>query len=421
MRNELNTIEQIERFLNNELNPDERETFKQEMALDQDLQENVIAQKVMQRAIMQLGMREEIANAGKSYQKELKIRITIWVMVGIGMASVIGFSIFKLLQHDSTGIQRVRFENNKLKVSNQLLEKPTFSNLKLDNINNNSTKKISNNESLKEDIAHQEHDYNKFVHSDSLLNKSISEYNAEKPSSNKEHEASAKIQKQEILTSQNAKLIPQKTKRKDESKMDDVLESIGGIFNNWGSIFKSKPKTNKGKIQAATITITNNLSKDVLVFWVDAQGNEMKYKLIRANEGYVQETYLGHVWVLRTSDDSEKVVEFKITKRNQHFDTEGEVSNAKFKETQKNIFWAPVFKEAIKASTITVKNTLQETVAVYWLDYRNMEIQYFKLAANEEKKQATFIDQNWVIRKLSDSTKVLQFTVTKSEEYFEVK
>ncbi len=422
MRNELYMIEQIERFLNNELNTEEKESFTKEMALDKNLHENVMAQEALQRAITKLGLQEEIIKAGKSYRKAIKIKIAVGIIAGLGLAGVAGFAIFKLLQQDVAASPEIKFDNSTQKTSIQGTNKILNSEI-IDSTNHvvapKSTIHITaeNKENSKLTVVSKL----STISSDTLSNNAITENIEQKNSLNVVDNPNIKIAKSETVSLHNAKYIPQKPNRKGETKFDDWIESIGGVFYNWGSFFKSKQKNDKNKIETATITIANKLKEDINIFWVNDKNTEIYYKSLRPNAGYVQETYLGHLWRIKTNNKLDKVIEFRITKRNQHFDNQGVVSQEKYKKTQKDIFWEPVFKEAITASTITVKNALKEAVAVYWLDYRNDEIQYFKLAPDEEIQQQTFLDQNWRIRKQSDSTLVLQFTVKKLEEYFEVK
>jgi hypothetical protein len=49
---------------------------------------------------------------------------------------------------------------------------------------------------------------------------------------------------------------------------------------------------------ATAIRFVNQSASPVSVYWIDFQGNRTLYKGLQPDEGYVQQTYLGHVWAI---------------------------------------------------------------------------------------------------------------------------
>jgi hypothetical protein len=56
---------------------------------------------------------------------------------------------------------------------------------------------------------------------------------------------------------------------------------------------------------AASIKFENKSSTTVKVIWVDYQGQEKLYQSLGPSDSYVQPTYCGHVWLVKTEDGVE--------------------------------------------------------------------------------------------------------------------
>ncbi len=50
--------------------------------------------------------------------------------------------------------------------------------------------------------------------------------------------------------------------------------------------------------QPITITFVNNSGMFRHIDWIDYQGNPVNYRSLNSGESYVQETYVGHPWMI---------------------------------------------------------------------------------------------------------------------------
>jgi hypothetical protein len=62
----------------------------------------------------------------------------------------------------------------------------------------------------------------------------------------------------------------------------------------------------------ATISVKNNLSEPVYVYWIDFYGKEVFYFDLEPKQEKEQETYTGHVWIVKTSKSFKQIKEFKV-------------------------------------------------------------------------------------------------------------
>jgi len=73
------------------------------------------------------------------------------------------------------------------------------------------------------------------------------------------------------------------------------------------------------------------------------------------------------------------------------------------------------------STTITVKNTLDSTVSLYYLRTEVDEIHYLDLKPMETQFQQSYLSDSWVIRRKYDNKQVLKFTVRRRYQEFETK
>lgn len=88
MRNELNKIQLIERYLRQELSPEELKSFEAELKENLELQQAVEAQKELVEGVNRLGAKQSIQKAGKKYQfKKLTYKLGIITAILITVAA----------------------------------------------------------------------------------------------------------------------------------------------------------------------------------------------------------------------------------------------------------------------------------------------------------------------------------------------
>lgn len=68
----------------------------------------------------------------------------------------------------------------------------------------------------------------------------------------------------------------------------------------------SSLKSKKGETETA-IHFRNDLDEPVFVYWLDYNGEEIRYKMLKPGEEYTQHTYVTHPWIVRRSSNHEIV------------------------------------------------------------------------------------------------------------------
>ncbi len=61
------------------------------------------------------------------------------------------------------------------------------------------------------------------------------------------------------------------------------------------------PRASGASDSSTTITVKNEWDQPVQLFWIDREGRERKYQDLKPGEQVQQHTYVGHVWLLKTS------------------------------------------------------------------------------------------------------------------------
>ena len=97
MRNELEIIEKIERYLTGQLSAEEQGAFERELAADPELQQKVALQKQLMNGMERIAIKQEIQQAGQNYALKNKltkfgfggaglllVAIAVWYFVGRG-------------------------------------------------------------------------------------------------------------------------------------------------------------------------------------------------------------------------------------------------------------------------------------------------------------------------------------------------
>ncbi len=64
--------------------------------------------------------------------------------------------------------------------------------------------------------------------------------------------------------------------------------------------------------EPVTISVKNNLSESVYVYWIDYNGKEVFYFDLEPKQEKEQETYASHVWIVKTSKGFQQIKEFVV-------------------------------------------------------------------------------------------------------------
>ena len=133
MRKELIEIENIERYLLNQMNESEKKEFEKEINSNSNLKAKVEAQKLIMEAVNRMALKQSAKNAHQSYKlKALLTKLLVWIAV----ITVAGFVTLKIMSSDAKNHQNkpvleknITFlpQNDSISnFSNQLLDKEVF-------------------------------------------------------------------------------------------------------------------------------------------------------------------------------------------------------------------------------------------------------------------------------------------------------
>ncbi len=104
MRNELELISTIEKYLNNELSAEDKAAFERNMSADPQLQEAVALQKEIMKGIENLSLKQNIQQAKNRYYRNRNL--TKWGLPGgIVIVTIITILIYSAINnsHSKTG------------------------------------------------------------------------------------------------------------------------------------------------------------------------------------------------------------------------------------------------------------------------------------------------------------------------------
>lgn len=118
MRNELELMEKIEQYLNDQLSPDEKTAFEQQMAADPTLREDVLLQQELMKGIERAHLTQQIQQA-KTRFKQIR-NFTKWGLTGLGIAIILGVVYYYV--HKNNNAQQV-YEGKALPAYNEAGEK----------------------------------------------------------------------------------------------------------------------------------------------------------------------------------------------------------------------------------------------------------------------------------------------------------
>jgi len=101
MRPELETIEQIEKYLNNQLSDTEKQAFETKIKHDANLAAKVENQRNVLKGIKRLGAKKSILNAGKKYNTFKMMRWIGFTLLIIGVSGYVAYSFYTNNQSSS--------------------------------------------------------------------------------------------------------------------------------------------------------------------------------------------------------------------------------------------------------------------------------------------------------------------------------
>ncbi|MEZ5535325.1 MAG: hypothetical protein R3F02_06835 [Thiolinea sp.] len=149
---------------------------------------------------------------------------------------------------------------------------------------------------------------------------------------------------------------------------------------------------------ATSIRFVNQSPLKVGVYWLDYQGNEVRYAVLDSRESFTQQTFMSHPWIVRDMNSNEAVGFTVGIREPQVFNITGQATRSR-KNTR------PV--------KLQMKNATRHTVLVNWVDYEGNEVNYAEMAPNASFNVNTGEHHSWRIREKHSQTE-LDFYIANS-------
>lgn len=153
------------------------------------------------------------------------------------------------------------------------------------------------------------------------------------------------------------------------------------------SIFAGAFTPSRYSTTSSQITFTNNsVSTSLAIYWIDLDGNERYYTTLQPRASYTQDTYIGHIWNVRNSSNSNLLGTY--------------TSNSTYQQhtitPPQNGTTSPSYTTS--ASRIYFTNNSNVAVNINWIDQSGYEKNYRTLSPGESYTQDTYIDHVWIVR-----------------------
>ena len=167
--------------------------------------------------------------------------------------------------------------------------------------------------------------------------------------------------------------------------------------------------------QPADITIRNDSSEPLKLYWLDYQGRRKLYANVAPGQSSHQRTFLTHPWVL--ADRNDACVQIFYAPANisfqyrlpQQADTQMDgvkaASGSARADTRVPCDQETQLRSLVSAqpADITVRNDSSEPLKLYWLDHQGRRKLYANVAPGQSSLQRTSLGHPWVLADRSDA------------------
>lgn len=146
--------------------------------------------------------------------------------------------------------------------------------------------------------------------------------------------------------------------------------------------------------------IRNDTNEDWNLVWIDFIGNPVLYQNLSINETITQQSYTNHVWLLENS----RVEKLYFTLSKGIFKNSGCLTNIS------DIFEIPENLISVSGSnqfSFTLKNDLNESFKLYWINFVKNPIFYYELEVDEQYSIDSFEKNAWLLK--SSSGEIITF------------
>ncbi len=135
------------------------------------------------------------------------------------------------------------------------------------------------------------------------------------------------------------------------------------------------------------------------IYWINFEGEEVKYNTLAPGTSYNQQTYAQHAWIARDYFSGKTVCLFIPNK------THDQQANFVLKS------W-----NSRKATTISFQNDTMLTTDIYWLDYQGKEQHYKTLKPGGSFSLKTYLTHPWIVKD-QQSKQIIETTFGQQEKH----
>jgi hypothetical protein len=151
--------------------------------------------------------------------------------------------------------------------------------------------------------------------------------------------------------------------------------------------------------ERVTLTIKNTLDSTISIYWLDYEGGREYYHDIEPGKELDRSTFPGHYWVIVDSGDKALGI----------YKTPDEAATITVKTDELERIDPSKEKdlnspEDTTRVELTIKNTLDSAISLYWLDYDGARVYYDDIEPGKELDRSTFPGHYWVIVDSKDKT-----------------
>jgi VHL beta domain len=152
---------------------------------------------------------------------------------------------------------------------------------------------------------------------------------------------------------------------------------------------------------AGPVTFVNNTAGPVLVDWVAPDCTEKTYATLAPGTSYVQSTYSGHIWRIRSATTAAALTDpLPVVPRSVVMAQTDPV--------------CPVASAGSVAVSWSLKNATTTKLDVYWLDGQCNEVRYATVAAGASFAQQTYVGHRWRLKVAGTDRVVGETTVLRA-------
>ncbi|KAF8188872.1 von Hippel-Lindau disease tumor suppressor, beta/alpha domain-containing protein [Mycena galopus ATCC 62051] len=150
---------------------------------------------------------------------------------------------------------------------------------------------------------------------------------------------------------------------------------------------------------STSIMFMNHSRMEVTLYWINQDGNPIKYCAIGTGEAVYQPTFVSHPW-MASSTTGIIAVFFPLRRP----------SKATIRMADELRQYPPEVEselrshESIISTYVTFMNKTRQTVTINWINFEGNPVEYWTLRIGQQVQLRTFVSHPWVIRDSNSRT-----------------